>query len=668
MATSGRYAAGGEAQASARQPLQAADVNQIVVQAGKVAIHVRTRPPRFSPAKYVPVDQSWAWSPTRDAIGVSSSWGGDAGAGWPLGASWPGPERGGDGPDPAEEARRARRRHRKRVASIVVAQWKVFAAERLRAVAARRHQERRLLTAALVAWQVQAGAGRARLRQAAVFDLKRSVLRVGRCLQPELQGGAVEAGCRSGPDGGGGSAPPGMTYERMTVAGDVRRRVQATAVKHNRACSGGGKEVKELIDLAAHMRRHCPVYKNPRFGGTQATQGEATQAGAGGGAGPPRRMLASHMCRTALENALNGGRPTLPAEVTQLDPEVLTPLHVCLKQLYARTGGGDGGGGGGRGLSVLSVPYGRALVIKALLADVLAWMAECAAPGEGFAEALKGKAGAEAIVRCKALDGEAPGFLFDSNTQKLYSAVSSSKSSGGPSSVKASVYKNDLFDTLTDRTDNRPAPVTLAVRSSGKLVYSKPEEIKLETAQDARRIFDVYKAKRSVSGTGANTTSSRSHALMAVEAAASGFVCPAILGHHRKAPTLLKALTGGGSNIEKWKTGLSGPEYTAVEQALTAVVGDTGQPLESNSVPYGPYSVMQVSKPRTTAWAAECKALGISMEAMLETKPGRVQELQEWARQMEREWLAATERKEYLKYLAAKAAAGAGPSSAAGGA
>ncbi|KAG2483104.1 hypothetical protein HYH03_017998 [Edaphochlamys debaryana] len=121
--------------------------------------------------------------PFPPRMSVGSSWGGDVGAGRPLGASWPGPEAGGGAPDPAEEARRARRRHRKRVASIVVAQWKVFAAERLRAVAARRHQERRLLTAALVAWQVQAGAGRARLRQAAVFDLKRSVLRVGRCLQ-----------------------------------------------------------------------------------------------------------------------------------------------------------------------------------------------------------------------------------------------------------------------------------------------------------------------------------------------------------------------------------------------------------------------------------------------------------------------------------------------------
>ncbi|GFR41668.1 hypothetical protein Agub_g2411 [Astrephomene gubernaculifera] len=90
---------------------------------------------------------------------------------------------GGGVEDPEEEARRARRRHRRRVARIVVDHWKHFAGERLRALAAKRHHHRRLLTAALVAWQAEAAAARARMRQAAVYDLKRAYLGLGRCLQ-----------------------------------------------------------------------------------------------------------------------------------------------------------------------------------------------------------------------------------------------------------------------------------------------------------------------------------------------------------------------------------------------------------------------------------------------------------------------------------------------------
>ncbi|EFJ47680.1 hypothetical protein VOLCADRAFT_91683 [Volvox carteri f. nagariensis] len=85
--------------------------------------------------------------------------------------------------DPGEEARRARRRHRKRVARIVVDHWKQFARQRLQAVAARRHLRRRLLTAAWVAWQAETASARARMRLAAVYDMKRSYLGLGRCVQ-----------------------------------------------------------------------------------------------------------------------------------------------------------------------------------------------------------------------------------------------------------------------------------------------------------------------------------------------------------------------------------------------------------------------------------------------------------------------------------------------------
>ncbi|KAG2423196.1 hypothetical protein HXX76_010964 [Chlamydomonas incerta] len=103
------------------------------------------------------------------------------GASWASGV-WPSATAAGP-PDPEEEARRARRRHRKRVARIVVDQWKAFAAGRLRALAARRHYRKRLLTAALVAWQAEAVAARVKLRQAAVHDLKRVFLSLGRCVQ-----------------------------------------------------------------------------------------------------------------------------------------------------------------------------------------------------------------------------------------------------------------------------------------------------------------------------------------------------------------------------------------------------------------------------------------------------------------------------------------------------
>ncbi|GIL85958.1 hypothetical protein Vretimale_9020 [Volvox reticuliferus] len=86
-------------------------------------------------------------------------------------------------PDPEEEARRARRRHRKRVARIVVDHWKQFAREGLRVVAARRHLRRRRLTAAWVSWQAETANTRSRMRLAAVYDLKRAYMGLGRCVQ-----------------------------------------------------------------------------------------------------------------------------------------------------------------------------------------------------------------------------------------------------------------------------------------------------------------------------------------------------------------------------------------------------------------------------------------------------------------------------------------------------
>lgn len=60
---------GGEAgllAVTSRQPLQPSDTNQLVLQAARVAIHVRPRSPRLSPTSYIPLDTSWsAWSPTR---------------------------------------------------------------------------------------------------------------------------------------------------------------------------------------------------------------------------------------------------------------------------------------------------------------------------------------------------------------------------------------------------------------------------------------------------------------------------------------------------------------------------------------------------------------------------------------------------------------------------
>ncbi|KXZ50493.1 hypothetical protein GPECTOR_16g668 [Gonium pectorale] len=100
-------------------------------------------------------------------------------------------------PDPEEEARRARRRHRKRVARIVVDHWKAFAAQRLRELAARKHYHRRLLTAAWVAWQAETGAARARMRLAAVHDLKRAFLGLGRCVKAWSEAAKREAQLRS---------------------------------------------------------------------------------------------------------------------------------------------------------------------------------------------------------------------------------------------------------------------------------------------------------------------------------------------------------------------------------------------------------------------------------------------------------------------------------------
>ncbi|GLC46876.1 hypothetical protein PLESTM_001937200 [Pleodorina starrii] len=109
----------------------------------------------------------------RESAGLAWSWEGLPGVSVGLGGM----------PDPDEEARRARRRHRKRVARIVVDHWKAFAAEGLRAVVARRHLRRRLLTAAWVAWQTETASARSRLRLAAVYDMKRSYLGLGRCVQ-----------------------------------------------------------------------------------------------------------------------------------------------------------------------------------------------------------------------------------------------------------------------------------------------------------------------------------------------------------------------------------------------------------------------------------------------------------------------------------------------------
>ncbi len=55
----------------------------------------------------------------------------------------------------------------------------------------RRHLRRRLLTAAWVAWQSETAAARSRMRLAAVYDMKRAYLGLGRCFQV---GGAGEEG------------------------------------------------------------------------------------------------------------------------------------------------------------------------------------------------------------------------------------------------------------------------------------------------------------------------------------------------------------------------------------------------------------------------------------------------------------------------------------------
>eukprot|EP00798_Chlamydomonas_sp_ICE-L_P002737 gene2737-12609_t len=77
----------------------------------------------------------------------------------------------------------ARRRHRKRVARIVVDHWKWFARDRLKEVRAQRHYTRQLLMSAWVSMQHAMQQQASNMRRANVFNSRRSVLLLGSCLR-----------------------------------------------------------------------------------------------------------------------------------------------------------------------------------------------------------------------------------------------------------------------------------------------------------------------------------------------------------------------------------------------------------------------------------------------------------------------------------------------------
>lgn len=82
----------------------------------------------------------------------------------------------------AEVQRQARRLHRKRVARIVVDQWKWFTEERVRMYPAIRHHKHRLMLSAFVELQRHAAHRQLEWRRAAIFNHRRQYLIQGKCL------------------------------------------------------------------------------------------------------------------------------------------------------------------------------------------------------------------------------------------------------------------------------------------------------------------------------------------------------------------------------------------------------------------------------------------------------------------------------------------------------
>ena len=82
----------------------------------------------------------------------------------------------------ADAQRQSRRLHRKRVAKIVVDQWKWFTNEKLKMYPAIRHHNRRLLLSSLLALQRHSAHRQLEWRRAAIFNHRRQYLTQGRCL------------------------------------------------------------------------------------------------------------------------------------------------------------------------------------------------------------------------------------------------------------------------------------------------------------------------------------------------------------------------------------------------------------------------------------------------------------------------------------------------------
>ena len=82
----------------------------------------------------------------------------------------------------ADVQRQTRRLHRKRVARIVVEQWKWFTRERVKLYPAIRHHNHRLLLSALLALQRHSAHRQLEWRRAAIFNHRRQYLIQGKCL------------------------------------------------------------------------------------------------------------------------------------------------------------------------------------------------------------------------------------------------------------------------------------------------------------------------------------------------------------------------------------------------------------------------------------------------------------------------------------------------------
>ena len=81
-----------------------------------------------------------------------------------------------------DEQKQARRLHRKRVARIVVDQWKWFTKERVRMYPAIRHHNHRLQLSAFLALQTHLAHRQLEWRRAAIFNHRRQYLLQGKCL------------------------------------------------------------------------------------------------------------------------------------------------------------------------------------------------------------------------------------------------------------------------------------------------------------------------------------------------------------------------------------------------------------------------------------------------------------------------------------------------------